>query len=313
VGDLLYGRVDCPSEIAYLEYIETVEYVFRFYVAVDHGVAVQVARSVGDLAEVERAERLVEVILVADLFEETAVGGQFKQQVDLGAFLEEAVHFEDVGVGGVELDLDLLRHLALHPCVLHLLLVHHLYRQDQSAPDLAGHVHVSESATAQLPAHFEHAEIEFLLLTWCQQTAEIEQRLLCDLTVEMMRFGDEQFSVDVLVLLQVVPFVLFLRSIFGIALSRGVDGRLVESLPDRLLLETLHGHCSHDLLVVQCGNCLWFLGVHALGGVGVELREGVSEGLETLVGVAVLTAEFLVALGIAIEVVGLDRVDHGIG
>lgn len=71
-------------------------------------VAVQVSDAADHLPEVEGGEVLLEVVLLADLLEEAAVGGELEQEVHLVGVVEEAVHLQDVGVVGVELDLYLL-------------------------------------------------------------------------------------------------------------------------------------------------------------------------------------------------------------
>ena len=61
--------------------------------------------------------------------------------------MEEAVHLEDVGVVGVQLDLDFLHELRLHACRSHFRLADHLYRAGKTSADVPAHVHVSELAT----------------------------------------------------------------------------------------------------------------------------------------------------------------------
>lgn len=72
---VLKRRVDSPSEIANLEHIERIEYIFGFDIAMYDVVAVQVADAADHLSEVEGGEVLLEVVLLADLLEEAAVGG----------------------------------------------------------------------------------------------------------------------------------------------------------------------------------------------------------------------------------------------
>lgn len=72
---VLKRRVDSPAKIANLEYIERIEYIFRFDIAMYDVVAVQVADAADHLSEVEGGEVLLEVVLLADLLEEAAVGG----------------------------------------------------------------------------------------------------------------------------------------------------------------------------------------------------------------------------------------------
>lgn len=69
---VLKRRVDGPAEIAYLENIEIIQYIFRFYVTVDDIVTVQVSDSAYHLSEVEGGEVFFEVILFADFFEEAS-------------------------------------------------------------------------------------------------------------------------------------------------------------------------------------------------------------------------------------------------
>lgn len=139
----------------------------------DDVVAVQVADAADHLSEVEGGEVLLEVVLLADLLEEAAVGGQFQQQVDLVGVVEEAVHLEDVGVVGVELDLDLLHQLRLHACRTHLRLADHLYRAGEASARVPAHVDVAELAAPQLPPHLEHAQAQLFCLVVGQHAAEV--------------------------------------------------------------------------------------------------------------------------------------------
>lgn len=72
---VLKRRVDSPAKIANLEHIKRIEYIFRFDIAMYDIVAVQVSDAADHLPEVEGGEVLLEVVLLADLLEEAAVGG----------------------------------------------------------------------------------------------------------------------------------------------------------------------------------------------------------------------------------------------
>lgn len=78
MAKVLERRVDGPAEVAYLEHIEGVEYVLRFDVAMDDVVTVQVADAADHLSEVKRSKVLLEIVLLADLLEETAVSGELQ-------------------------------------------------------------------------------------------------------------------------------------------------------------------------------------------------------------------------------------------
>jgi hypothetical protein len=53
VNLLLNGRIDSPTEVAYLQYVETVKNIFRFNVSMNYRVAVQIPSSIRHLSEVE--------------------------------------------------------------------------------------------------------------------------------------------------------------------------------------------------------------------------------------------------------------------
>ena len=53
------------------------------------------------------------------------------------------------------LDFYLLSYLVLHACLFYLLLVYHLYAQDETCPQVTGHVNITKSALSQLTTDLE--------------------------------------------------------------------------------------------------------------------------------------------------------------
>ncbi len=110
----------------------------------DDVVAVQVTHPAYDLSEIEGGQILLKIVFLANFLEETAVGGELQQQVDFIAVVKENIHFEDVWVAGIQLDLYFLHQLRLHAGCPHLCLAYHFNRAGKTRIDVSAHIDVTE-------------------------------------------------------------------------------------------------------------------------------------------------------------------------
>ena len=141
----------------------------------DDVVAVQVTHPAYYLSEIEGGQILLKVVFLANFLEETAVGGELQQQVDFIVVVKETIHFEDVWVVGIQLDLYFLHQLCLHASCPHLCLANHFNRAGKTRIDVSAHIDVSELAPPKLPPHLEHVEVQLLVFVGIEDAAEIQQ------------------------------------------------------------------------------------------------------------------------------------------
>ncbi len=161
------------------------------------------------------------------------MGGEFEEEVDFGLVCEEAVHFEDVGVVGEQLHLDLLRQLALHPRLLHLLLADHLDGQHEARPQISGHVDVPKPSLAQFATHLELLQRQFFALPRYQHAAEVHEGGFGEVAVVAtgLTLLQKQFFIDVVgALLHEVVVVLLLLGLLDLGLIGADHAGLVDGL-----------------------------------------------------------------------------------
>lgn len=277
----------------------------------DDVVAMQVSDATDHLPEVERGEVFLKIVLLADLFKEASVGDEFKQQVDFVGIVKKAIHLEDVGMVGVQLDLDLLHQLRLHARCPHLSLADHLDRTGETGIDVPAHVHVAEFAAAQLAPHLEHAQAQLLVFVGAEDTAEIEKHGLVGVVGvfpagKCVAVAREEF----LGLFVELSFV-FLLNVVLIGGFVGLDSGLIHALAHNFLLDILDRYGSDCFFLGTRQRLVIFPGNLFLGGVGIVLGGDICERLEDLIGVARLVGGFFIGFG-AVFSGFLDGVDHGI-
>jgi hypothetical protein len=213
----------------------------------DNIVTVQISDCSCHLSEVERGETFLAVISFADLFEKAAMSGQLQEQIYLGVVAEESIHLEDVRMISEHLYFDLLTHLVLHPCLLHLLFVYHLYSQNESSSQISCHVDITKSALPQSASDLKLSQRKFLTFPRGEHGAEVQEGLVGVLTHRSPRrfITDEQLLLVMRkTLLAPLSLVLLLLCITYLSL---VEGLLVPAKcllePESLLFHALNWHC----------------------------------------------------------------------
>lgn len=137
------------------------EDVFRFNIAVDDMLSMQVAQRRRHLRNILGSLPFGEAALAAQMLVQLALAGKLEDEEHALAVVEVPKQLQDIGVAQIALDLNLATHLLLHAAAcLQLVLVEDLEGADEARLALACQVDSAKLALAEGAADFEHAEVE---------------------------------------------------------------------------------------------------------------------------------------------------------
>lgn len=143
---VLYWWINCPSEITNLEHSKTIQYVLRLDIPMNDTIRVQVANSTNYLSEIVAWQFLCKICFLSDLSKEASIGGKLQQQIYLLFIIKKPIHFEDIWMVRIHLDLDLLDQLRFHLWLFQLFFVYHFYSHCETTFYISPHIDISKSA-----------------------------------------------------------------------------------------------------------------------------------------------------------------------
>ena len=192
------------------------------------------------------------------------------------------------------LDFYFLSHLVLHTCLLDLFLVDHFYSQHEASPEIPCHIDIPKTPFSQFPPDLELGKGKFLALPGGKHGAEIEERLVCILTIgsSNLRIRCKNLLIDSAVLPKFLGkiLVLFLLSMPGMSLVGCKHGLI--AVAQSLLLHIFNINSSSFFLILP--TRLNFLSNGSLIILQSTLRMSLIQSLKTFIRMVILQYIFFV-------------------